>query len=345
MIARRTFLTAAAAAALFASTRARSKVEVGPEGDGPAEIAIIPRVALVASSGPLTAISSRGDARWAALLQELVRLGYVEGETVTIRRWSTGGRRGTGSIARRVVDSRPDVIVAQGSRLTRSLGSRNTIIPIINIGSFRPDSNLVASLERPGGNVTGFTPTPVGEIFAKQVELLHDAAPTTSHVAWLGPKHYWDHPLTASTRSAAEKLGLALVPMRIDYPIGNSTIERAFRELANQELDALFVSPAADLYRHRETVVALAASASLPAISLQREYAELGLLMSYVTDEAARYRDAAGYVDRILRGTNPAYLPVQQATKFDFIVNLKTAREIGITIPPKIMTAATEFIG
>ena len=185
---------------------------------------------------------------------------------------------------------------------------------------------------------------PSGEIFAKQVELLHDAVPTTSRIGWLGPKNFWTHPLTAAARSAAERLGLALAPMLIDYPIGKSTIQRAFGGMADRTTDTLFVTPAADVFLQRETVVASAASARLPAISLQREYAELGLLMSYFTNEAERFRDAAGYVDRILRGANPADLPVQRPRKFDFIVNLKTASELGLTIPPTIMTAATEFI-
>ena len=212
------------------------------------------------------------------------------------------------------------------------------------MGSFPPDSGFVASFARPGGNITGVAPTPPGEIFAKQVQLLRDAVSTPSRVAWLGPRSYWNHAFTEATRSAAEQLGLALVQMRIVYPIGKSSIQRAFQDLPDQGIDGLFVTSAADIYLYREAVVEAATRAKLPAISMQREYAELGLLMSYSTDQAARYRDAAGYVDRILRGNDPAELPVQLPTAFEFVINLNTARNLGITMPPHLLTQATELI-
>ena len=345
MMRRRDFLTSLTAA-LAILTSSGSNAAIVDSGKGDRGRARLPKVALVAREGTTADMTLEGDALWKAVLQELRRLGYVEGETITIRRWSGASRRRHGyrMFFRRVVDSKPDVIIARGERATRSLQIRTEKIPIINVGRFPAEWHFVESLQSPGGNITGISDAPPEEMFVKQVELLHDALPEISRVAWLGPKRHWDHPLGQATLSAAKKSGFILVPMLIEYPIEEASIQRAFQGWKDAKIEALFVASSVDMFRYRNTVVELATEAELPAISLQREYAELGLLMSYLTDEAARYGKAAHYVDQILRGGSPADLPVQVPILFDLVINLKTAQALGITMPPSIMMQATEII-
>lgn len=342
---RRDFLTSltAALATLTSSGLRAAIVQPGKNDQGSTNL---PKVALVTREGTSADMTLEGDARWKAILQELQHLGYVEGETVTIKRWSGVAQRRHGYriFFRRLIDSKPDVIVARGSRTTRSLQFRTKKIPIINVGRFPVEWNFVESLQRPGRNITGISDAPPEEIFAKQVQLLHDAMPGILRMAWLGPKRFWDHPFAQATRSAAKQSGVTLVPMLVEYPIEESTIRRAFQGWVNEKIEALFVTSSVDMFRYRKTIVELATEAELPAISLQREYAESGLLMSYLTDDAARYRRAAHYVDQILRGDHPSDLPVQAPTLFDLIINRKTALALGITMPPSIMTQATEII-
>ncbi len=210
------------------------------------------------------------------------------------------------------------------------------------IGTY-PDG-AYASLARPGGNITGVEGSLGDQFYAKHVQLLHDAVPAASRIAWLGSRSLWDRGSAAGARAGAEQLGLTLVPVIVDTPVNEATIRQAFNEMARQAFDALYVAPSTGVYVHHKLVAELVAAARLPAAGRHRQYAEAGLLMTYGPSISANFERGAWYVDQILKGANPAETPIEQPTTIDFIVNLKTARELGLTLPPEIMIRATEFI-
>ena len=217
-----------------------------------------------------------------------------------------------------------------------------TTIPIVGIGTFRPGA--YASLARPGGNVTGVEGSLGGEFYAKHVQLLHDAVPTATRIAWLGSRAMWDGGISAAgARAGATQLGLALVPVIVEHPVNEATIRQAFAALARQSFDAMYIQ-GSGVYAHRRLVAELVAAARLPAVGRQRQYAEAGLLMTYGPRISANFERGAWYVDQILKGANPAELPIEQPTTIDLIVNLKTAKALGLALPPAILIQATEFI-
>ncbi len=305
----------------------------------------IPRIALFDRGAPPASMTEDGHPFWGALLGELRRLGYVEGESTIIDRRSGGGQADEGLFreARLGVDTRPDLIVARGRRPMRAFMAATTTIPIVGIGTY--PAGAYASLARPGGNITGVEGSLGPQFYAKHVQLLHDAVPTASRIAWLGSRGSWEDGNTgAAARAGAEQLGLALVPVIVDSPVTEATVRQAFDAMARQSFDALYVSPSTDVYAHRRLVAKLVAAARLPAVGRQRQYAEAGLLMTLGPSIAGNFQRGAWYVDQILKGAIPSELPIEQPTTLELIVNLKTASELGITLPPAILIQATKFI-
>ena len=331
MIDRRTFLTAAATLAAAPRTVL-------------SQAARLPRVALVARQ-TITEMAEGGHPNWSALLGELRRLGHIEGQTIAFERWSVRGlSTEQGALAaRQVVATHPDVVVVTGgNRITRFIAA-TTAIPIVGIGTFPPEFH--ANLAQPGGNVTGFDFTGGGAVYSKAVQHLRDAVPTISRVAYLAPRVNWDNPAVGGrARAAADALHLSLVHVPLDRPIDEAGIRAAFLTITGQEFDAIYVPSNSGVIAHKRTVAESVAAARLPTISSNRELTEAGLLMSFDTNVLDLMRGAAGYVDRILKGADPGELPIQQPTVFDFVVNLATARELGITLPLKTLYAATEVI-
>jgi putative ABC transport system substrate-binding protein len=302
----------------------------------------LPRIAIVEQGEPVAAIALEGHPWWSAFLGELAALGQVEGRDVVVERWSAAGQGedGVAALTADVVASAPDLIVARGIRAISAFREATSTIPVIGIGTF-PDG-----LARPSrqGNVTGMNATSGVELYQKLLQLLHDAVPGLSRVAWLGPRDTWDGPIGAAAREGAWRLGVPLVPVLIDGPPDDANLGRAFAAIREEALDGLFVGSSPEMTVHRQTIAGLAAAARLPAIALQREYADVGLLMAYGPDFLDIYRRAAGYADRILRGADPAELPIDGARAFEFVVNLSTARALGLELPPSIMLFATEVI-
>lgn len=304
----------------------------------------MPRIALYDWGASPVSMTEDGHPYWGALLRELRRLGYVAGKTITIDRWSGGGR-GVDEVhrqARNIVDTQPDLIVPRGTIPIKAFMAATTKIPIVGIGTFPADS--YASLARPGGNITGIEGSLGAEFYAKLIELLHDAVPTASRIAWLGTQDTWDLGHGLGARLGAEKLSLTLSPVFVDFPVNEAAIRQAFDSMTRQGFDALYISPTNSVYVHHRLVAELATAAHLPAAGRQRQYAESGLLMTYGPIISANFERAAWYVDQILKGANPADMPIEQPTKIEFIVNLKTARELGIALPPSIMIRATKII-
>ena len=209
--------------------------------------------------------------------------------------------------------------------------------------SFDPvGEGLVQSLARPGGNITGLTNSVGPEIEAKRLELMREMLPSVSRVAYLASKEFkdWESPNGKSVRTAAQALGVTLVLAEFaphQYPDAFTRIRRARAE-------ALFASPSAPAYADRALIVDFTTRTQLPSSFAYREPVELGALMSYGVNLADNFHRAATYVDKILKGTKPAELPVAQATKFELVINLKTAKAIGLTIPPSLLLRADQVI-
>ncbi len=290
---------------------------------------------------------SRGDALGAAeaFSQGLRGLGYVEGRNVIIEyRFAEGRLDRFFDLASELVRLQVDVIVAPGTPAAQAARKATATIPIVLVLAGNPvGDGLIQSFARPGGNVTGLTMVASLEIGGKLLELLKDAVPAVSRVAVL-----WN-PLTAphtimlkEIETAAGVLGLTLQPVSVRRP---DEIDGAFAAMSRARANGLIVPPDAMFDGAlRMQIVALATKGRLPTMYGIREQVEAGGLMSYGPSVSDLYRRAATYVDRILKGAKPADLPVEQPTKFELVINLKTAKALGLTIPPSVLARADEVI-
>jgi len=277
-----------------------------------------------------------------AFVHEMRRRGYVEGKNLVFERRSAEGvLERFDDILADLLRLDMDVIVTAGNDLPRLAKRMTSAVPIVMASSRSPvEAGLVASLARPGANVTGLSIDGGPETEARRLELLTAATPGISRVAFVGTKVDWEEPLGQATRAAAKTLGVALAHAEVTL----GQYENAFAGLMRDRPDALFVANSASNYAHRLRIADFALKGRLPAIHPFREMVEVGGLMSYGANVPDLYRRAAGYVDRILKGENPAELPVQQPTKFELVINLKTAKQIGLTIPPNVLARADRVI-
>jgi putative ABC transport system substrate-binding protein len=239
-----------------------------------------------------------GGPYYRALFDELRRLGYVEGQNLRIERYSGGGRAEKyASLARDVVRSRPDLIFTQTTRLVSHFKAATASIPIVAYLSDPVAHGLVASLARPGGNITGIMSDAGLEIYGKSLELLKEAAHALSRIGFLNPHSLWDQPIGQATREAAERLGVVLIPAPLNG-FQEADYRQAIAALKEQGADALLVGPVAENYSNRQLIVALAAQTRLPALYPDRIFVEAGGLMSYGFDLPALYRRVAHYTTR-----------------------------------------------
>jgi len=282
-------------------------------------------------------------ARTDAFRQELRELGYEEGKNIVIeQRYAEGKTERLSQLAAELVRLNVKVIVAAGPQATRRAKEATSTIPIVM--GFHNDpigSGLVASLARPGGNVTGLS-TLAPEISGKQLELLQEIVPKLSRVAVLGNSTDPGNPqVLRETERAAIALGVQHLYVDVRSP---EDIETAFRKASNGHTDAVLALPSFLLTSQRKQLVNLALKTRLPSIYDRQEFVEDGGLMSYSVSSTDLFRRAAIYVDKILKGANPADLPVEQPTKFELVINLKTAKQIGLTIPPNVLARADRVI-
>ncbi len=279
-----------------------------------------------------------------AFRQSLRELGYVEGRNLVVEyRWAEGRLERLPELAAELVRLKVDVIVTLGSLPTLAAKNASREVPIVFAAAADPvGSGLVASLARPGGNVTGLS-SQSAELSAKRLGLMKEALPGVSSVAVL-----WNsaNPAMVRTfgnaRAAAATLGLTLQSLEVQGDPGE--FERAFSAVSNQRPDAVLVVLDAFTILHRMRVVELANRYRLPTMAEGRVYVDAGALMSYGQNPSDRYRRAATFVDKILQGAKPADLPVEQPTKFELVINLKTAKALGLTIPPSLLLRADEVI-
>jgi ABC-type uncharacterized transport system substrate-binding protein len=276
-----------------------------------------------------------------AFREGLHDLGYVEGQNIIIEyRLAAGDYRRLPTLAGELVRFPVDLIVTDGQISTLVAHQATLTIPIVGgVGSDPVAAGLVRSFAHPGGNVTGFSPLGA-ELGAKRLQLLKEAVPAISRIAAL-----WnaaEGPLGLSTEEAARTLGLQLRPVEIATP---EEIAAGFEAVEASGAEAVVIAPVAMFWNHRVRIVTLAAQYRMPAIYPEREYADDGGLLAYGRNVPDLWRRVlAGYVDKILKGANPADLPVQQPTKFELVVNLKTAKALGLTIPQSILARADEVI-
>ncbi len=295
----------------------------------------IPRIGFLAagsdaSSAPLTE----------AFRQGLRELGYVEGKSIIIEyRYAEGRLERFSGLAAELVRLKVDIIVTAGRPSIHAAKQATSTIPIVMAAAGDPvGQGLVASLARPGGNITGLT-TIRGDLTGKRLELLKEAASKVSRVAVL-----WGSPAASNfkvTEAAARSLGLEVQSLEVRGP---GDLEGAFRAAGKKRAHALVVLRNPVIFTALQQIAELAMKSRLPAIYDDREFVRAGGLMSYGTDNADLFRRAATYVDKILKGAKPADLPVEQPTKFELVINLKVAKALGLTIPKSILIRADEVI-
>jgi len=286
---------------------------------------------------------AEGQARNAAFLQGLQELGWTVGRNVRMEyRWGAGDAELFRRHASELVALAPDVILASGGAVVPSLLQATRTIPIVFTGTPDPvGAGFVESLARPGGNATGFTIFEYG-ISGKWLELLKEIAPHVTRAAVIrDPAIAAGLGLWGAIQSVAPSLGVELRPLGVRDA---GEIERVVTAFARSSNGGLIVTGSTLAVVHRELITTLAARYRLPAVYPQRSFVTVGGLISYGPDSIDPYRQAAGYVDRILKGEKPADLPVQAPTKFEFVINLKTAKALGLDVPPTLLARADEVI-
>jgi len=314
-----------------------------PRAAGAQQAGRVYRVGFIAVGTPVSELAGPEplNPSFRALVQRLRALGYVEGQNLLLERRSAEGRSERfGDIVAELVRLKADVIVTHSDPTARAAKNVTTTVPIVMATSRDPvGEGLVQSLARPGGNITGLTVVVGPEIEAKRLELLRAMLPGVSRVAYLGNKEDkdWERPQGKSVRTAAQALGVTL--LLAEFSPRRYT--DAFARISRARAEALFVSWTPAAYADRALIVDFATRARLPSAFFFRESVELGGLMSYGVSVTDHHRRAAGYVDRILKGAKPADLPIEQPTKFELVINLKTAKALGLTIPQSVRGGPT----
>jgi len=279
-----------------------------------------------------------------AFRQGLRDLNYVEGENLYIEyRFIDGRLEAAPSFAAELVELKVDIIVTAGIEATLAARDATTTIPVVAaiLGNDPVADGLVASLARPGGNLTGLVATP-GGIFTKQLQLLKEVIPTLDRVAVLSNAN---NPVkirqVKDLQNAAPTFGLQVVPVEVRR---DADFDAAYQVIVASRPGALLVTQEPLMAAHAAEIAAFAIEQRLPAMYETRLYTDAGGLMNYGVQSVERYYRAAVYVDKVLKGAKPAELPVEQPTVFDFVINLKAARAIGLTIPPSVVQQATEIV-
>ena len=301
------------------------------------------RVALVETAMPVTEMVA-GKPFWGSLIAELRRLGYAEGKSVAFERWSGGGDRPRyAELAGRVVAAKPAVIVSRGRSMTAGVAAATRTIPIVSVGTI--PTSLRQTLSRPGGNVTGVQASSAErQIYSKTAEILQAVTPKNARVAWFGPHDIWNSEVGAAAREGASRIKLPLELAPVATPINEASIRDAFARLVGAKFGGILLSPATEFHPHYRLIAELAREARLPIIGANRYAAQAGLLLSYGPELDQLWARAAHYVDRILKGANPAEMPIEQPSSVQLVVNLNTAKAIGIKVPGSLLVRADRVI-
>jgi len=278
-----------------------------------------------------------------AFVQGLRELGYVEGQNIMIEyRWAEGKLERLPALVADLIRLKVDVIVSSATPAIRSAKEQTTTVPVVMAGVTDPvGSGFVTSLARPGGNITGLTHISQ-DLSGKRLELLKEVVPRLLRVAvFWNPNQPGQIPAYKEAQVAAQALTLTLISMEAR---NREDLENLLSGMAKERPQSIFELADPLLFANRELITASAAKNRLPAMYTFREYVDAGGLMSYGTSFPALFHRAAAYVDKILKGTKPAELPVEQPKKFEFVINLKTAKQIGVTIPQSVLYRADKVI-
>src|SRR3982074_196684 len=303
------------------------------------------RIAIFHPAIPTTLLTETGGRSGVrAFFAELRRLGYAEGENLIIERYSAEGHHERyADLARQIVASSPDLIVTGPNPLVTALNAATNTIPIVAFMVDPVEAGLVTNLAKPGGNLTGITLDAGIEIWGKRLEILKEAVPSATRAAFLGMREGWEGSFGQFLRDAAGRLGISLISM-LPQDGTPSEIERVFVEMEQHRPDAVLVSGEGDLSAHRRLIAELAEKNRLPAMCPYRDYVDAGGLMAYTVDLAELLRRMADDVHQILNGAKPGNIPIYQPTKFELLINLKTAKALGLTLPPALLARAAEII-
>jgi putative tryptophan/tyrosine transport system substrate-binding protein len=305
------------------------------------------RIAIAHPSYPASEMNeTSGRLPWfPAFFAELRRLGYVEGQNLRVERYSAEGQTTQyADLAREVVSRRPDVILTGKNSMVLLLKAATPTVPIVGITADPVAAGIVPSLARPGGNITGVSVHAGLEVWGKRLELLKQAIPGLSRVGFLADRDLWDSLYGAAIREAAQRAGLNFVGPLLHGSLQEPEYRRVILAIADAGAQALLASDQSENIANRELISELATAARLPAMYAYPEFVSSGGLMAYGVKLSEVYRGAAGQIDQILRGTKPGEIPYQQATKFLFVINLKTAKTLGLDIPANVLARADEVI-
>jgi len=296
----------------------------------------IPRVGLLRPGSP-------PDPYVDALRRGLRELGYVEGRSIALEyRWAEGKQARLPALASELVELKVDVIVTQGESMTRPVKKFTGVIPIVMATSGDPvGAGLIASLAHPGGNITGLSSVSA-DISGKRLQLLKEAAPKVVRVAmFYNPGIVSGVLELKNSQAIAPQLGMAIQALEVRTA---GDLGPAFDAIGRERADALIVQGDPFTMTQRSRILELAGKRRLPVMSVFKDFTDAGGLLSYGPDRLDMFRHAAVYVDKILKGAKPADLPVEQPTKFELIVNLKAAKQIGLVVPPNVLARADKVI-
>jgi putative ABC transport system substrate-binding protein len=303
------------------------------------------RIAIFHPAIPTTLLTETGGgSAWRAFFGELRRQGYVEGDNLIIERYSAEGHHERYTeIAQEIVTRNPEVIVTGTNPVVTAFNAATSTIPVVAFMLDPLHAGLVTSLSRPGGNLTGITLDAGVEVWGKRLAILKEAIPSTAKAAFLGMRGGWEGASGQVLRDAAARLGISLA---FAFPEKGtpSEIERVFAAIEQQLPDALLVSGEGDLYANRQLIAELSVKKRLPTMCPYRDHVEAGALIGYAVDLAELLRRMADDVHQILKGAKPGDIPIYQPTKFELMINLKTARALGLTLPPALLARADEVI-
>jgi len=302
------------------------------------------RLAMAAASTKLEDMS-RNNPYYEVFFEELKRAGFVEGENLLVDRYSAEGRSDRyESLAREVVATNPDVIYTGGTPMTLKLKAATSTIPIVTATGDPIRFGIVSSLAHPGGNITGVSVDAGVEIWGKRLELLSEAVPNLKRVAFISTQGGWNGPGGKAVQDAAPRLGISLTSVLLTSPYDEAEYRRVLGSIHRDEFDGIMFSDENEHNRHGVLIAQLIHEIPLPAIYNLPGQAEAGGLMSYAWDGKSVIRRNAIQIAEILRGANPADMPYFQVERFDLVINLKAAKELGLEIPAGLIAGATAVI-
>jgi putative ABC transport system substrate-binding protein len=302
------------------------------------------RIAIVSSSFPVSKTTeTSGDPLFQAFFHELRRLGYIEGQGLVIERYSGEGRSSHyADLARDVVSRNPDVVISIGTNeLTLDFKAATTTIPIVGAMGVPVEAGIVASLARPGGNITGVSVNAEQGQWEKRVEMLHQVVPQATRLGFLQPREAREQ---WGPKEQSIWMGDTWVGPPLNHPIDEAEYRHVFASLVQDRAEGILVGEEDVHVANVKLIVELAEKSRLPAIYPFKLFVEAGGLMSYGTDVSIYGRNIGDIVGQILKGAKPSAIPIRQPTKFEMVINLKTAKALGLTMPATLLVAADEVI-